>query len=63
MACNLKMPVRRAKSIEIWDSGVAVISIWGTFDLLVCKVTVNAPFGVIQCSCLKIAINIKIAGL
>ena len=38
MACNSKTAGRRAKYSEIWDSGVVVIYIWGTFDLLVFKV-------------------------
>ncbi len=35
MTCIMKMACRRGKRIEIWVSGVDVIFIWGTFDLLV----------------------------
>ncbi len=34
MACNSKTPVRRGKLSEICYSGVVVVSLWGTFDLI-----------------------------
>ncbi len=42
MACNSKMAGRRAIRSEIWESGVIVTRIWGTFDLLVFKVILGS---------------------
>ncbi len=39
MACNSKMVGRRTKRTEIWESRVVVTCVWGTFDLLVFKVS------------------------
>ncbi len=49
---------RRAKRSEIWDSGIVVIHIWCTFDLVVS----NVIWGVIRCTCLKMACNLKTTG-
>ncbi len=35
VVCNAKRVGHRVKQSEIWDSGVIVISMWGSFDLLV----------------------------
>ena len=35
MACTFKTSGRKAKLTEIWDSGILVTPIWGTFDLVV----------------------------
>ncbi len=45
----LEMANHRAKWSEIWDSGVVVTSIRGTFDLF----GIQYHFGVIQCTLLK----------
>ncbi len=44
----------RAKMIELWDVEVLEQHIWGTFDLLCSR-----SFGVIRCTCLKLAVNSK----
>ncbi len=38
----LEMAMRRAKLSEIWESGLVVTCIWGTFDLLVFKVILGS---------------------
>ena len=48
----------RVKRIDIWDSGVLVGHILGTFDLIV----FNAIFRIMWCTCPKMAYNSKIAG-
>ncbi len=55
MACNSKIAERREKVSEIWDSWILVTHIWGTFDLVGFKVI----FGVIRCTCLKMALSQK----
>ena len=45
-ACNSKMTVCREIRSEIWDSEVAVVSIWGTFDILVLRIILGT-FGTI----------------
>ncbi len=58
MACQLKTAGYRVKQTEIWDLGVVVICIWGTFDVL----NVLCCFGVIHCTGVKMASNSKTAG-
>ncbi len=45
-AYSSKTAVRRAKRSKIWDSGLVVTCIWGTFDLLVFNTI--SHFGVIR---------------
>ena len=60
MASNSEMASHGSKRSEIWDSGVVVACIWGTFDLLVFNVILES-FGAQNCP--TIATNIKTAGL
>ncbi len=45
------------KLTEIWDSGLSVICMWGTCDLLVFKFIMRS-----SSACLKMACNLKTAG-
>ncbi len=38
----------RVKRSEIWESGVVVICIWGTFDLLVFKVILGSLIALVS---------------
>ncbi len=42
MASISKMAGRRAKTTEIWESGILVTHIWGTFDLVGFKVILGS---------------------
>ncbi len=43
MACNPRTAGHRAKWSNIWDSGISLTHIWGTYDLVVFEVTFE-PF-------------------
>ena len=59
MVCNSKMADRRAKGSEIWDTGVVVGCIWGTFDLVLFKVILGSFLSLYICTFLIVACNSK----